>query len=151
MDTALSLVVSATGASGEPSITDLPVQDNVNTEPIAFTTLEATKVPLLFDTVPTYAGSSEQRVDRGVALLSSIKPNVGSKRMILQGDWTVPIVASSTLDVIGSVQFNFLIITPFNHPNMGISEDQTYWKSMSSTMVIGHRGTLGMAHSLGRS
>lgn len=151
LDTALSLVVSATGANGEPSITDLPVQDNVNTEPIAFTTLDATKVQLIFDIVPTYAGSSEQRVGRGVALLSSIKPNVGSKRMILQGDLTVPIVAASTLDVIGSVQFNFLIITPFSHPNMGISEDQTYWKSMSSTMVIGHRGNINFRHPLGLS
>ena len=151
LDTALSLIVSATGANGEPSITDLPVQDNVNTEPIAFTTLDATKVQLIFDIVPTYAGSSEQRVGRGVALLSSIKPNVGSKRMILQGDLTVPIVAASTLDVIGSVQFNFLIITPFSHPNMGISEDQTYWKSMSSTMVIGHRGIFLFRHPLGRS
>ena len=142
LDTALSLVVSATGADGEPSITDLPVQDNVNTEPIAFTTLDASKVQLIFDIVPTYAGSNEQRVGRGVALLSSIKPNIGSKRINLQGDLTVPIVAASTLEVIGSVHFNFLIITPFSHPNMSISEDQTYWKSMASTMVIGHRGRI---------
>ena len=140
LDTALSVVVSATGAKGEPSITDLPVQDNVNTEPIVFTTLDTAKVQLNFDIVPTYAGSHEQRVGRGVALLSSINPSIGSKRINLQGDLTVPIVAASTLDVIGSVQFNFLIITPFSHPNMGISEDQTYWKRMASTMVIGHRG-----------
>lgn len=151
LDTALSLVVSATGANGEPSITDLPVQDNVNTEPIAFTTPDATKVQLIFDIVPTYAGANEQRVGRGVALLSSIKPNIGSKRINLQGDLTVPIVAASTLEVIGSVHFNFLIITPFSHPNMSISEDQTYWKSMSSTMVIGHRGDMIFLLSLGRS
>jgi glycerophosphodiester phosphodiesterase len=38
------------------------------------------------------------------------------------------------------VTFNFLIITPFKHPNMSINEAQTYWKSLASTMVIGHRG-----------
>lgn len=142
LDTALSVVVSASEASGEPSIIDLPVHENVNTDPIVFMAMDATKVKLLFDIVPTYAGTSEQIVGRGVALLSSIKPNIGSKRITLQGDVSVPIIAAATLQVIGSVNFNFLIITPFKHPNMTITENQTYWKSMTSTMVIGHRGDL---------
>ncbi|KAI9876822.1 MAG: Glycerophosphocholine phosphodiesterase [Pleopsidium flavum] len=140
LDTALSIVVSASGANGEPSIIDLPVQDNVNTDPIVFTTVDASKVKVLFDIVPTYAGSKDQIVGRGVALLSSVKPSIGSKRITLQGDNTVPIMAANTLEVIGSVNFNFLIITPFKHPSMSITENQTYWKSMTSTMVIGHRG-----------
>ena len=140
LDTALSIVVSASGANGEPSIVDLPVQDNISTDPIVFTTLDVTKVKLLFDIVPTYAGSNDQRVGRGVAILSSIKPSIGSKRINLQGDLAVPILAASTLEVIGCVNFNFLIITPFSHPKMTIAEDVTYWKSMASTMVIGHRG-----------
>ena len=142
LDIALSLVVSANGASGEPSVTDLPVQDNINTEPIVFTAVDASKVQLLFDIVPTYARNSDKVVGRGVALLSSVKPSVGTKRTSLQGDVTVPIIAATTLDVIGTVNFNFLIITPFAHPNMTITENQTYWKSMTSTMVIGHRGDL---------
>lgn len=140
LDTALSVIVSAQGASGEPSIIDLPVQDNVSTEPFVFNTTDPSKVKLLFDIVPTYAGSSKEIVGRGVALLSTIKPSVGSKRISLQGDVSVPIVAANNLDVIGSVNFNFLIITPFSHPNMAISEDLTYWRTMASTMVIGHRG-----------
>ena len=140
LDTALSVVVGAHGAKGDGSIIDLPVQDNICTEPIVFTAMDATKVKLLFDIVPTYAGSAHQIVGRGVALLSSIKPSIGSKRISLQGDVTVPIMAVQTMDVIGSVNFNFLIITPFSHPSMAITEDLTYWKSMASTMVIGHRG-----------
>ena len=140
LDTALSIVVSASEANGEPLIIDLPVQDNISTDPIVFTALDATKVRLLFDLVPTYAGSNDQRVGRGVAMLSSIKPSVGSKRITLQGDLSVPILAANTLEVIGSVNFNFLIITPFTHPNMTIAKDLTYWKKMASTMVIGHRG-----------
>ncbi|KAJ5697705.1 SPX N-terminal [Penicillium malachiteum] len=140
LDTALSLVVTASGAHGEPEVIDLPVQDNISTEPIVFHTTDPSKVRLLFDLVPTYAGSKEQIVGRGVALLSSIKPTVGSQRINLKGDSTVPIVAANTLDVIGSVTFNFLVITPFKHPKMSITGNQTYWRSMSSTMVIGHRG-----------
>ena len=140
LDTALSVVVSASGANGEPSIIDLPVQDNISTDPIVFTAIDATKVKLRFDIVPTYAGSKDQIVGRGVALLSKIKPSLGSKRISLQGDVSVPIMAANTLEVIGSVNFNFLIITPFTHPNMTIAGDLTYWKKMTSTMVIGHRG-----------
>lgn len=140
LDTALSVIVSASGATGEPITVDLPVQENVNTDPVIFHTGDPTKVKLLFDIVPTYAGSKDRIVGRGVALLSTVKQNYGSKRMSLQGDVSVPIVASQNLEVIGSVNFNFLIITPFTHPAMSITESQTYWKSMTSTMVIGHRG-----------
>lgn len=140
LDTALSVVVSAQGATGEPSIIDLPVQDNISTDPITFYTKDITKAKLIFDIVPTYAGSSDKVVGRGVALLASVKPSIGSKRIALQGDVTVPIMAQRTMDVIGSVNFNFLIVTPFSHPNMTISEDLTYWKSMTAPLVIGHRG-----------
>ena len=140
LDTALSVIVSSSGAKGEPSIIDLPPQESLNTEPITFTTTDVSRVKLMFDLVPTYSGSTDQIVGRAVALLSSIKPSIGSNRMCLQGDLTVPILAVQTMDVIGSVHFNFLIITPFTHPKMTINEEMTYWKSMSSTMVIGHRG-----------
>jgi glycerophosphodiester phosphodiesterase len=140
LDTALSVVVSATGAIGEPSVIDLPVQDNISTEPITFMTTDVATVKLLFDIVPTYAGSNDRIVGRGVALLSTIKTSIGSKRIPLQGDVRVPIIAASTLDVIGTVNFNFLVITPFSHPNLAITEQHTYWKKMASTMVIGHRG-----------
>lgn len=140
LDSALSVVVSAQGATGEPSVIDLPVQENISTDPIVFNTANAFKVKLLFDIVPTYAASSKEVVGRGVAMLSSIKPSIGSKRTTLQGDVSTPILAADSLEVIGCVNFNFLIITPFSHPNMTISSDRTYWKRMASTMVIGHRG-----------
>ncbi|KAJ9265662.1 hypothetical protein DTO195F2_1701 [Paecilomyces variotii] len=140
LDTALSIVVSASGAHGEPELIDLPIQDNISTEPIVFHSADPTKVKLLFDLIPTYAGSKDKVVGRGVALLSSIRPSIGSDRINLKGDSTVPIVAANTLEVIGSVTFNFLVITPFSHPNMSITENQTYWRTMTSTMVIGHRG-----------
>jgi len=139
LDTALSVVVSAQGATGEPSIIDLPIQENISTSPVSFSTKDPSKVKLYFDLIPTYSGSTNKVIGRGVALLSSIKQTVGSDRMLLQGDLSVPIVAADTLDLIGTINFNFLVITPFKHPNMAISEDQTYWRS-TSTMVFGHRG-----------
>lgn len=140
LDTALSIVVSASGAHGESEVIDLPIQDNISTEPITFYATNTANVKLLFDLIPTYAGSKDQVVGRGVALLSTLKPSVGSNRISLKGDSIVPIIAANTLEVIGSITFNFLVITPFTHPNMSITENQTYWKSMTAPMVIGHRG-----------
>ncbi|KAH8705135.1 putative glycerophosphocholine phosphodiesterase Gde1 [Talaromyces proteolyticus] len=139
LDTALSIVVSASGAHGEPEIIDLPIQDSIATEPITFYSKDPASVKLLFDLVPTYAGSTNQIVGRGVALLSSIRTNVGSNRMSLQGDLAIPIIAANTLEVIGTLTFNFLIITPFRHPKMTVN-NQTYWKTVTAPMVIGHRG-----------
>ncbi|KAF7889387.1 uncharacterized protein EAF01_010880 [Botrytis porri] len=150
LDTALSIVVSAKGATGEPTIIDLPIHDNISTDPIVFTTLDASNVKLYFDIVPTYAGSEKHKIGRGMAILSSIRPTIGLKRMNLQGDVTVPIISKDTLEDIGTVNFNFLVITPFSHPEMGITAQQTYWKELSSTIVIGHRG-LGKNTSANKS
>ncbi|KAI0420331.1 Glycerophosphoryl diester phosphodiesterase family-domain-containing protein [Xylaria grammica] len=139
LDTALSVVISAQGAHGEPTTIDLPVHDNISTEPILFYTSDASKVKMLFDIVPTYSGNEKNKIGRAVALLSSVRPNLGTSRMNLQGDICVPIMGSN-LEVIGAVNFNFLVITPFTHPNMEINSQQTYWKKLASTMVIGHRG-----------
>ena len=149
LDTALSVVVSAKEAEGESEVIDLPIHDNISTEPIVFHAIEPSKVKLLFDLVPTYAGNHERIVGRGVALLSSIKSNLGAKRMPLQGDLSVPIISAGDMDVIGSVTFNFLVITPFSHPKMNVSQDQTYWKKVAQTMVIGHRG-MGKNFAAGR-
>lgn len=139
LDTALSIVVSAQGAQGEPTMIDLPVHENISTEPVIFTTADISKVKLFFDIVPTYSGNEKNKVGRGIALLSSVRPTIGTKRMNLQGDVCVPIMGAN-FEVIGAVNFNFLVITPFSHLNMEVNSEHTYWKKMTSTMVIGHRG-----------
>lgn len=139
LDTALSVVISAVDASGGPTVIDLPIHENISTSPVSFMTKNLHKVKILFDLVPTYAGSTAKAVARGVAMLSSIKQVAGPQRMSLQGDLCVPLLAADDLDVIGTINFNFLIITPFKHPSMEISEESTYWRS-TSTMIIGHRG-----------
>ncbi|RPA90314.1 glycerophosphocholine phosphodiesterase [Choiromyces venosus 120613-1] len=140
LDTALSLVVSAQNAIGEPTVVDLPAHSNIATDdPIVFETKDVSKVKLTFDIVPTYAGSKDQIVGRAVALLSSIKPELGKRRVSLQGGVQVPILGAN-LEIIGCLNFEFMIVTPFAHPNMEITKQQTYWKSLAIPRVIGHRG-----------
>jgi len=140
LDAALSLVVTAKGAEGEPYIFDLPFQDSQATEPLVFYTSNPEKVQLLFDIVPTYAGNREKIVGRAVALLSSVRTNVGRGRSSLQGGVTLPIVEGTSLNVIGTISFEFITITPFQHPHMAIGPNSTYWKSLITSRVIGHRG-----------
>lgn len=141
LDTALSLVISAQNATGEPSILDLPVDSSISTEdPIAFETSDVSKVRLMFDLVPTYAGSHDRIIGRAVALLNTIKTGMGKNRASLQGRVQVPILAVTSLEIIGLVNFEFSIVTPFEHPNIGITTENTYWKSLTSPKVIGHRG-----------
>ncbi|KAK7206378.1 glycerophosphocholine phosphodiesterase Gde1 [Myxozyma melibiosi] len=140
LDTALSLVISAQNAIGEPTVIDLPIQDSPSTEPILFQTSDPSNTRLFFDIVPTYAGNRNQIVGRAVAMLSNIKTSVGQSVRSLHETITVPIVQNTTLDILGTVSFEFLIIKPFEHPNMSIAKSSTYWKSLTNTRVIGHRG-----------
>ncbi|CCG84294.1 protein of unknown function [Taphrina deformans PYCC 5710] len=140
LDTALSLIVSAKNAEGDSSTFDLPLGDSPTTDPMLFTAKDPSKTQLLFDIVPTYAAAGTKTLGRAVALLSSIKTKVGAQKASLWGAVTVPIVEAETLGVIGTLEFEFSIVTPFSHVQMAVEKESTYWKSLMTTRVIGHRG-----------
>lgn len=140
LDTALSVVVSASNAKGEPTKIDLPVHETIATEPVVFRTQDVSKVTITFDIVPTYSGNQQEIIARATARLGSIRPTVGAMRMNLKGDVEVPVIMRDTLASIGTVYFNFLVVTPFSHPNLEASMNRTYWRKLSDPMVIGHRG-----------
>ncbi|SCU92045.1 LAMI_0E08504g1_1 [Lachancea mirantina] len=77
---------------------------------------------------------------RAVALLHKASASVGRNRRALSNTVTVPIVEGETLSVLGTVSFEFMVVTPFSHPKMSDERTTTYWKSLVSTRVIGHRG-----------
>ena len=54
------------------------------------------------------------------------------------GRLSIPLT-NAKLETIGMVNFEYIIVMPFQHPNLSIGSKQTYWKSVS-TKVIGHRG-----------
>ncbi|KAK9472860.1 Glycerophosphoryl diester phosphodiesterase family-domain-containing protein [Dipodascopsis tothii] len=140
LDTALSLVVSAANAEGEPTVVDLPIQDSQATEPLMFYSQDPSKVKLYFDLVPTYSGNRNQILGRAVAMLSTIRTSLGQSVRSLHETVTVPILQATTLEVLGTINFEFLTVSPFTHPNMSIAKSSTYWKSLTSSRVIGHRG-----------
>jgi glycerophosphodiester phosphodiesterase len=141
LDTALSLVVSAQNCTGEATSIDLPIPDyGLSTEPLSFCTDNIENARIYFDIVPTYSANRMKVLGRAVAMLSSLSSMLGPKKRSLHETVTLPIIESETLEVLGTVKFGFLIVTPFDHPNMGIEKSATYWKSLITTRVIGHRG-----------
>ncbi|AAS54713.2 AGR223Wp [Eremothecium gossypii ATCC 10895] len=77
---------------------------------------------------------------RAVALLDSAPTSVGPNRRSIAEAITIPIIGSDTLEVLGIIRFDFLVVTPFVHKNLSVGPAETYWKSLVSTRVIGHRG-----------
>lgn len=166
LDTALSLVVTCrnkyTNESIEPPVViDLPLEDHHGsaTDPITFKLtnhLEPDDTMVTFDIVPTYQyntaidendgnlsssfSSSNKVLGRAVAPLESVYTKVGPKLRSLNSVITCPVIESESLNVLGSVRFEFLCVNSFNHPNLKLGRSDTYWKQLVSTRVIGHRG-----------
>lgn len=138
LDTALSLVVSS-NAHGEPVVLDLPAPEfGVSTETIVFTTSDLANTAVYFDLVPTYS-PKRTVLGRAVGLLASIVKSIGVMENLDQS-MVVPLLEATSMRVLGTVMFSFQIVRPFVHPNMGIETTSTYWKSLGSSRVIGHRG-----------
>ncbi|SCU93605.1 LAFA_0F17282g1_1 [Lachancea sp. 'fantastica'] len=87
---------------------------------------------------------------RAVALLDKGVMSVGPNRASLSDTRTAPIIESETLEVLGFIKYEFMIVKPFIHPNVALRRGETFWKSLVSTRVIGHRG-LGKNMNTNRS
>lgn len=157
LDTALSLVITCRNKASKaiietPVIVDLPLEDQHGsaTDPISFKLtqgVQSSEVFITFDIVPTYQYPStarpqrkDQILGRGVAMLNSAYTDVGSHLRSLHNAIVIPIVEQTSLDVLGTLKFEYLCVTPFVHPHMSITRSDTYWKQLVSTRVIGHRG-----------
>ncbi|KAI9142486.1 Glycerophosphoryl diester phosphodiesterase family-domain-containing protein [Paraphysoderma sedebokerense] len=152
--TSLSLVISATNSIGEPAIIDLPIQDVVSLEPIVFFCNDPQSVTINFDIQPTYfadssvpkgpqspsPASSKNALARGVLALGSVLKPKGKDKVVSSGGvFELPMLEKSTLNDVGKVIFEYIVIRPFKHKDVGVGRRNTYWKSVS-TKIIGHRG-----------
>lgn len=153
LDTALSVLITcrekSTGIAVEPPVeVDLPLEDyhGSSTDPITFklsNSLKTENVIITFDIVPTYQFTNNKKdkvFARAVALLDSTYTNVGPNLRSLNTCVTLPFIETNSLDILGSVRFEYLYVESFDHPQMKITRSDTYWKQLVSTRVIGHRG-----------
>ncbi|ODV78687.1 GDPD-domain-containing protein [Suhomyces tanzawaensis NRRL Y-17324] len=152
LDTALSLKITCRDKSNNvpvepPVIIDLPLEDQHGsaTDPITFKLnngLESDDVIITFDLIPTYQYTTkkEKILGRAIALLKDAYTRVGPNLRSLNNNITLPILDSTSLDILGSLRFEYLCVKSFNHSSMSIGRSDTYWKQLVSTRVIGHRG-----------
>ncbi|KAI9099862.1 Glycerophosphoryl diester phosphodiesterase family-domain-containing protein [Phlyctochytrium arcticum] len=136
------LTVSASAAHGPPAVFDLPLLETV-AEPIVFYAKDVANVTLQFDIKPAYGEDSKKSrlIGRASAVLSTFKASLWQEKTPIGGSVDVPILSAQSLDIIGTITFEFVVVKPFLHSNLKGDEIRT-WKS-DKTKVVGHRG-LGM-------
>ncbi|CCD25071.1 glycerophosphocholine phosphodiesterase NDAI_0E02540 [Naumovozyma dairenensis CBS 421] len=168
LEYALSLVISCEDDLNQtPVVFDLPFEEEIP-DSISF------KVPfkednsyiIYFDLVPTYdkvlkeegkedeegkLGTEKRLRGRSIAVVNHLQTFVGDNRRSLTDLCTLPIMStSSPFDIVGTVNFEIMLVKPFIHENVTFGRTKTYWKSLTSTRVIGHRG-FGMNRKLSNS
>lgn len=149
-DQRLSIAVSATNATGEFPILDLPPNNQhhlLHPEPIVLFSSKPEEVVIRFDLVETFGGgaSSNGMLARGTSILAT--DHIYSKTMgfkgqaignsSLRGQQTVPLVRSSTLECVGSLGFEYFVISPFTHSRMSVGDRYTYYKSLDTKVGRG--------------
>ncbi|KAI8093447.1 Glycerophosphoryl diester phosphodiesterase family-domain-containing protein [Halteromyces radiatus] len=153
-DQRLSIAVSATNATGEFPILDLPPNNQhhlLHPEPIVLFSSKPEDVVIRFDLIETFGSGDGKKngvLARGTSLLATdhiYSKTKGFKGQAtgnssLRGQQTVPLVRTSTLDCVGSLGFEYFVISPFTHERMSVGDRYTYYKSLD-TKLIGHRGS----------
>ena len=136
------LEVSAIGAGGTTKIVHLPILEETINEPWLLTARDPRNIKLLFSLfrVRSYGYGTKTIVGSGIALLGSLKQELGLKRESLARDYTIPILGYPRSDFIASVTFSFLIVTPLPYPTTLSTVKHGFWRTNGFTQVVGHRG-----------
>lgn len=139
MNSAMSLMVSATPSNSDACIVDLPIPElGMSTEPIPFYTINPESLSLVFDLVSSSSKDTNKKpFARGIFSL----PKFDKFQRLDKVLQSVPIIEAQTLKKLGTVHFEVLVVKPFAHLNNNLKPSSgTYWRSLVKTKVIGHRG-----------
>ncbi|KAI7904329.1 Glycerophosphoryl diester phosphodiesterase family-domain-containing protein [Cokeromyces recurvatus] len=144
-----SSTATTTSTSTSTTTTTTTTPHHFHPEPIIlFTAAKPEEVTLRFDLIETFNESStEGLLARGTSLLTGDSIFTKSKgymgptqKASLRGRQHVPLVQAKDLECIGTLGFEYFVITPFHHKKMRVGDRYTYYKSLE-TQVIGHRGS----------
>jgi glycerophosphodiester phosphodiesterase len=142
-DTTFAIRIRATNASGKCDLISLPQINDKTNFPAVFTTRCPDKSNVVFDLYKDATNSQEDGLHIGsaVALLGSLKQGLGPSRGSFIRNYTIPILEKSSLKLIGTLTFDFLVVKPFPDPRtISIKPHEMIWPRSGSTHVIGHRG-----------
>ena len=122
---------------------ELPMQGNMINNPLQFATEDPDDVTLVFEIFRSSSTGDKgiQVIGTGIALLKSLRQELGPKRESLLRDYTIPILENGHMTYIGSLTFSALVVTPFQPPNPPPRASPGFWKKGGPTQIVGHRGS----------
>jgi glycerophosphodiester phosphodiesterase len=142
-ETGYSITISAIGAMGPSHVVQLPILENMTNIPRLFSAPNLSEAKIVFHVFrATSETDKDVLVGSGIALLENLKQGLGSKRESLMRDYTIPILEKDTLKFMGTVTFNFVIITPLPQPDLPSIATEKLWNQEGPTKIVGHRGNL---------
>lgn len=150
LDSALSIVINAPNLTNQQAYPlALPLDDNhgSSTDPITFKCVDQDPLDtiLYFDIVPTFDVDindvkKKKLLGRGVAILKNAYTSVGENRRSLFNTIRIPILEVNTMEILGHIKFEVLIVKSFEETGAIPDNIDTYWKSLAHPRLIGHRG-----------
>ncbi|KAK0125575.1 Glycerophosphocholine phosphodiesterase [Cadophora gregata f. sp. sojae] len=140
-ETGFSMEVDAIGAIGMSRTVQLPQLHDATYEPFFFTTRDYRNLQIVFKVYKncTKSGGGLEHIGTAIALLDSLKGGLESVRENLVRYYTVPLIDKESMDFIGTVTFNFLLIKPCRSPGLSTSMTQNVFGRSAVTRVVGHR------------
>ncbi|KAH6672395.1 hypothetical protein B0J14DRAFT_655279 [Halenospora varia] len=137
-----SVEISALGATGLSEI-KLPILNDTTNEPCVLLSHDPSAAEIIsriFEERMDSAGKGVL-ISTAIALLRHLKECLGSKLESLVEDYTLPILEKDSIEFIGTVTFDCLIVTPYPHPHADATliEPHEIWNPNGPTQVVGHR------------
>lgn len=135
--------VRAIEESQATNVVQLPILEDMANKPWRFVANNAKDFKLAFNIhhSKTSAHKGNSLIGSAIALLDNLKQGFGPARESLIRNFTIPILRKDTLDLIGTVTFYFLIVTPFPQPDPSQAiGQQLAFSSSDGLSIIGHRG-----------
>lgn len=128
---ALTLIVQPINCKGEKAIFDFPTRES---DPIVYFNNNP-EFLIKFELFPTY-GAHKKALGRAI---THIQPpdttkfwQKGGSRQV-----TVPLLSDDCL-IVGKINFEFTVITPFSHSKLSIGSKHTYWKSVETKVRMSY-------------
>ena len=109
------------------------ITGKLTNRPMQFATEESDDVTLIFrishDASTSDGNTPAIDIGTGVAVLKTLRQELGSHQESLIRDHTVPILENGSMTYIGSVTFNLLVVTPFQPPYPPPKASPGFWKN----------------------
>ncbi|CAG8948986.1 hypothetical protein HYFRA_00002114 [Hymenoscyphus fraxineus] len=146
-ETGFSISVEASNGIGASGLVSLPLLDDATNYPFVFTVPDPRTTNLVFKVYEeTSAEDRYRHIGSAVGIIESLKCGLGTERESLVRNYTIPILGKESLDFLGTVTFDFLLVRPFPIFGSRSTSSKGIWEG-GGTAVVGHRVVAGLGQN----